>query len=92
MSENKQELVVTKEGLQKLKDELEHLKTVTRYEVIEKLRIARGYGDLSENSEYDEAKTNRALLKGGSKNLKNRFATSELLTMSRRMKSGSAAT
>ena len=62
MSEKKQELVVTKEGLQKLKDELEHLKTVTRYEVIEKLRIARGYGDLSENSEYDEAKNEQAIM------------------------------
>ena len=69
MSEKKQELVVTEEGLQKLKDELEHLKTVTRYEVIEKLRIARGYGDLSENSEYDEAKNEQSFVEGRIKEL-----------------------
>jgi transcription elongation factor GreA len=69
MSKNNQNIEVTKEGLQKLKDELEHLKTVTRYEVIEKLRIARGYGDLSENSEYDEAKNEQSFVEGRIKEL-----------------------
>ena len=49
-------MVVTPEGLKKLQDELEQLKTVTRPEIAEKIKIARGFGDLSENSEYDEAK------------------------------------
>ena len=48
---------VTKEGKQKLEEELSYLKNVKRKEVTEAIRIALGFGDLSENSEYDEAKT-----------------------------------
>ena len=44
---------LTDDGLKKLKDELEHLKTVGRADIAEKIKVARGYGDLSENSEYD---------------------------------------
>ena len=51
---------LTDDGLKKLKDELEHLKTTGRKEIAEKIKIARGYGDLSENSEYDEAKNEQA--------------------------------
>ncbi len=59
MSENK-EIILTGEGMQKLQDELEHLKLVRRPEVSEKIKIARGFGDLSENAEYDEAKKEQA--------------------------------
>ncbi|MBQ1187213.1 MAG: transcription elongation factor GreA [Clostridia bacterium] len=51
---------LTKAGLDKLKGELEHLKTQGRTDIAEKIRVARGYGDLSENSEYDEAKNEQA--------------------------------
>ena len=51
---------LTPAGLKKLQDELEHLKTDGRTEIAEKIRVARGYGDLSENSEYDEAKNEQA--------------------------------
>ena len=51
---------LTKQGLAKLKSELEQLRTVGRTEIAEKIRVARGYGDLSENSEYDEAKNEQA--------------------------------
>ena len=51
---------LTDEGLKKLKDELENLKTKGRADIAEKIKIARGYGDLSENSEYDEAKNEQA--------------------------------
>ena len=51
---------LTRDGLKKLQDELEHLRTVGRTEIAEKIRVARGYGDLSENSEYDEAKNEQA--------------------------------
>ena len=51
---------VTEEGLQKLKDELEYLKVVKRKEVAEALKQAKAFGDLSENSEYDEAKNEQA--------------------------------
>lgn len=53
-------IVVTKEGLKELENELETLKTVTRNEIAEKIKVARGFGDLSENSEYDEAKNEQA--------------------------------
>ncbi len=48
------------EGLKKLEEELEYLKTTARSDVAEKIKIARGFGDLSENSEYDEAKNEQA--------------------------------
>ena len=51
---------VTEEGLQKLKDELEYLKVTKRKEVAEALKQAKAFGDLSENSEYDEAKNEQA--------------------------------
>ncbi len=51
---------LTDDGLKKLEEELEHLKTVGRTEIAEKIKVARGYGDLSENSEYDEAKNEQA--------------------------------
>lgn len=53
---------MTSEGLKKLQDELENLKTVQRKEVAEKIKVALSFGDLSENSEYDEAKNDQALL------------------------------
>lgn len=56
------ELVVTAAGLKALEDELEELKTVKRREVAEKIKVARGFGDLSENSEYDEAKNEQGLV------------------------------
>ena len=55
-------VLLTSEGLRALQDELEHLKTVSRNEIAEKIKIARGFGDLSENSEDDEAKNDQAKL------------------------------
>ena len=55
-------VIVTASGLKALEDELEMLKTVRRSEISEKIRVARGYGDLSENSEYDEAKNEQAIV------------------------------
>ncbi len=51
---------LTDEGLKKLEAELESLKTEGRRDIAEKIKVARGYGDLSENSEYDEAKNEQA--------------------------------
>lgn len=50
------EYPMTQEGFVKLEQDLEHLKTVKRPEVVEKIKVARSFGDLSENSEYDAAK------------------------------------
>ncbi len=49
------QIIVTEKGLKKLQEELEYLKTTKRKEVVEAIRIALSFGDLSENSEYDEA-------------------------------------
>ena len=54
------EIVVTQQGLQALEAELEDLKVRVRKEVAEKIKVARGYGDLSENAEYDAAKNEQA--------------------------------
>lgn len=54
------QILLTDEGLRKLEEELEYLKTKKRKEVAEKIKHARGFGDLSENSEYDEAKDEQA--------------------------------
>ncbi|WP_309089752.1 transcription elongation factor GreA [Domibacillus sp.] len=55
---------MTREGKEKLEQELEHLKTVKRKEVVERIKIARSFGDLSENSEYDSAKEEQAFVEG----------------------------
>ena len=54
------QVILTSQGLEKLEKELEYLKTVKRQEVAAEIKVALGYGDLSENSEYDEAKNKQA--------------------------------
>ncbi len=54
------EVLLTQEGYDNLEKELEKLKTETRYEIAERIKVALGFGDLSENSEYDEAKNAQA--------------------------------
>ena len=56
------EVVVTHQGYKKLEQELDSLRTVKRKEVAEKIKVARGYGDLSENAEYDAAKEEQAIV------------------------------
>ncbi len=57
-----QTIMLTQDGLQNYEKELEHLKTVDRKEIAEKIKVARSFGDLSENSEYDEAKNEQAMI------------------------------
>ena len=57
-------ILVTKEGLSKLKSELDELKNIKRKEVAGRLKEAISYGDLSENSEYEEAKNEQAFVEG----------------------------
>ena len=56
------QITLTDEGLKKLEAELENLKTVKRKEIAEKIKVALSFGDLSENSEYDEAKNEQAFI------------------------------
>ncbi|PWK07843.1 transcription elongation factor GreA [Tumebacillus permanentifrigoris] len=58
------EVLLTHNGLKKLEDELDHLKSVKRREVAERIKIAISYGDISENSEYDDAKNEQAFIEG----------------------------
>jgi transcription elongation factor GreA len=58
------EVLLTPDGLKKLEEELENLKSVKRREVAERIKIAIGYGDISENSEYEDAKNEQAFIEG----------------------------
>ena len=61
---NDKQIILTQEGLRKLEDELENLKSVKRREVAERIKVAIGYGDISENSEYEDAKNEQAFIEG----------------------------
>ena len=54
------EVLLTQEGFENLEKELDYLKTEKRAEIAERIKVALGFGDLSENSEYDEAKNAQA--------------------------------
>lgn len=58
------DVILTKEGLEKLQDELKNLKTVRRKEVADRIKQAIDFGDISENSEYDDAKNEQAFIEG----------------------------
>lgn len=71
---------MTQEGKQKLENELEDLKTVKRKEVVERIKIARSFGDLSENSEYDAAKDEQAFVEGRITQLENMIRNAVIIT------------
>lgn len=58
------DVILTRDGLEKLEQELEDLKTVKRKEVADRIKQAIGFGDLSENSEYEDAKNEQAFIEG----------------------------
>ena len=76
--ENKQ-IMLTDEGLLKLENELEMLKTQKRQEVAEKIKVARGFGDLSENSEYDAAKEEQAQVEARIVQLENMLKNAKII-------------
>lgn len=78
MSEAKK-FIMTYEGVKKLESELEYLKTVKRKEITEKIKVALGYGDLSENSEYDEAKNEQAFVEGKIVQLENTLRNASVI-------------
>jgi len=67
------DVILTPEGLEKLKAELEELTTTKRREVAERIKDAREYGDISENSEYDDAKNEQAMLESRIANLEEKL-------------------
>lgn len=74
-----QEVILTKQGYEKLEQELENLKTVERTAIAERIKIALGYGDLSENSEYDEAKSAQELNEGKIIELENKLRHARII-------------
>ena len=70
---------MTQAGKEKLEQELEQLKSVKRKEVVERIKIARSFGDLSENSEYDSAKEEQAFVEGRITTLENMIRNAKII-------------
>ncbi len=75
-----EEVLITKEGLKKLKDELDFLKTTKRGEIAARLKEAISYGDLSENAEYEEAKNEQAFIEGRILELEKQVKNARIIT------------
>jgi transcription elongation factor GreA len=73
---------MTQAGKEKLVQELEYLKSVKRKEVVERIKIARSFGDLSENSEYDSAKEEQAFVEGRITTLENMIRNAKIIAES----------
>ena len=76
------DVLLTPEGLDKLKDEIEHLSTVKRREVAERIKEAREFGDISENSEYDDAKNEQAMLEARIATLEDKLRSASVIDAS----------
>lgn len=76
------ETLVTEAGLQKLRDEIDYLVTEKRKEVVERIKVARGFGDLSENSEYDAAKDEQAFVEARIQQLEKMIRNAKIIDVS----------
>lgn len=74
---------VTPEGYKKLMDELAHLREVVRPQIVRDIEEARAHGDISENSEYDDAKERQSLCEGRIQEFEHRLATAEVIDVTR---------
>ncbi|MGN0455919.1 MAG: transcription elongation factor GreA [Acutalibacteraceae bacterium] len=77
--QNQKEILLTQDGKAKLEQELETLKTVKRKEIAEKIKVALSFGDLSENSEYDEAKNEQAIIEAKIKTLETQLQNARII-------------
>ena len=73
------EVILTPDGLAKIKEEIEYLSTAKRQEVAERIKQAREFGDITENSEYDDAKNEQAMLEHRIALLEERLANSRVI-------------
>ena len=73
------EVILTKEGYENLKQEIEYLSTEKRREVAERIRVAREFGDIAENSEYDDAKNEQALVEHRIATLEERLLSARVI-------------
>jgi transcription elongation factor GreA len=74
------EVILTSEGYERLKREIEELSTVKRREVAERIRVAREFGDIAENAEYDDAKNEQMLLEHRIATLEERMRAARVIT------------
>src|SRR5467141_3111746 len=75
------EVILTREGFEKLKKEIDFLSTTKRQEVAERIRIAREFGDIAENAEYDDAKNEQALLEHRIATLEERLLSARVIEL-----------
>jgi len=73
------EIILTPEGYEELRQRIEYLSTEKRREVAERIRVAREFGDIAENAEYDDAKNEQALLEHQIATLEERFRSARVL-------------
>jgi transcription elongation factor GreA len=73
------DVILTKEGYTKLKKEIEHLSTTRRREIAERIKLAREFGDIAENAEYDTAKNEQAMLEARIAKLEERLAAARVI-------------
>jgi transcription elongation factor GreA len=76
------DVILTPEGLEKLKQEIEHLSTTRRREVAERIKEARDFADISENSEYDDAKNEQAMLEARIAQLEDKLRSAQVIDAS----------
>jgi transcription elongation factor GreA len=76
------DVILTPEGLENLKKEIEHLSTTKRREVAERIKEAREFGDISENSEYDDAKNEQAMLEARIAQLEDKLRSAQVINAS----------
>jgi len=74
------EVILTPEGFKKLQLEIDHLRNVKRREVAERIRVAREFGDIAENAEYDDAKNEQAMLEHKIAQLEERLLSARVIT------------
>ena len=73
------DIILTKEGFRKLKEEIEYLSTDKRREVADRIKTAREFGDITENAEYDDAKNEQAMLEARIAKLEERLAAARVI-------------
>ena len=74
------EVILTADGYEKLRQEIEYLQTEKRREVAERIRVAREFGDIAENAEYDDAKNEQAMLEHRIAQLEERLLSARVIT------------
>ena len=75
-----EKVILTEEGKLELEKRLEYLKLVKRPEITERIKVARDFGDLSENAEYDAAKNEQALIEGEIAEIENKLKYAEIIS------------